>query len=187
MVASQRVSRGFNRLGLFLAAMPLLVGGSISLFIALNAASNGSVHHQHLLCAHKHVSPVAPETGGRPPFEGFRRGSRASAIAQAGGLLQVGVRRRHICRGAQPSRLQLAHHFRLRDDPFAAHHACPYSGRLCAGPGDRLGHWRVCGDVAGRVVVRRAILTERGALALSRYTNLANMLAHVTRHFLRLP
>ena len=59
MVASQRVSRAFNRLGLFLAAMPLLVGGSISLFIALNAANNGSVHHQHLLCAHKHVSPVA--------------------------------------------------------------------------------------------------------------------------------
>ena len=36
MSASQRVSRGFHRLGLFLAAIPLLVGGALVITSAID-------------------------------------------------------------------------------------------------------------------------------------------------------
>ena len=38
MATSQRVSRGFHRLALFLAAIPLLIGGTWSVIYALNEA-----------------------------------------------------------------------------------------------------------------------------------------------------
>jgi hypothetical protein len=53
MGASQRLSRGFNRLGLFLAAIPLLVGGAITIIDAMSEADSASTKHQKLLCAHK--------------------------------------------------------------------------------------------------------------------------------------
>jgi len=42
MAASQRDSRGFHRLGLFLAAIPLLIGGTWSVISALNEAAPAS-------------------------------------------------------------------------------------------------------------------------------------------------
>ena len=42
MAASQRDSRGFHRLGLFLAAIPLLIGGTWSVIYALNEAAPAS-------------------------------------------------------------------------------------------------------------------------------------------------
>src|SRR6476646_6147880 len=42
MAALQRDSRGFHRLGLFLAAIPLLIGGTWSVVYALNEAAPAS-------------------------------------------------------------------------------------------------------------------------------------------------
>ena len=42
MATSQRVSPGFHRLGLFLAAIPLLIGGTWSVIYALNEAAPAS-------------------------------------------------------------------------------------------------------------------------------------------------
>jgi hypothetical protein len=54
MGASTRVSRGFHRLALFLAAMPLLLGAVISFYAALDAAGNAAISHDEqvqLFCA----------------------------------------------------------------------------------------------------------------------------------------
>jgi hypothetical protein len=53
--ASERVSRGFHRLGLFLAALPLLatvllMGGPIG------AAIKDHRHHEQLVCVHNYAS-----------------------------------------------------------------------------------------------------------------------------------
>ena len=54
MAASQRVSRGFHRLAVFLAAIPLVVGILGSIFIALdeaNAAKRSQDEQLELICA----------------------------------------------------------------------------------------------------------------------------------------
>jgi hypothetical protein len=51
MGASQRVSRGFHRLGLFLAAI-ILIGGSYWVFSAFDVAGIYWRHHKALMCAH---------------------------------------------------------------------------------------------------------------------------------------
>ncbi len=77
MAASQRVSRGFHRLALFLAAIPFLVGGAWSLTVALGEASNAKVRHEHLVCAQmklKNTPAPAPARAGQPKewsFEEF--------------------------------------------------------------------------------------------------------------------
>jgi hypothetical protein len=53
---AQRVSSGFHRLALFLAAIPLLLGGSLSVYIAFDLANRLWEQHQKLLCAHQHVA-----------------------------------------------------------------------------------------------------------------------------------
>ena len=58
MSASQRVSHGFHRLGLFLAAIPLLVGGALVITSAIGKANSASAEHQKLLCAHKFFQSV---------------------------------------------------------------------------------------------------------------------------------
>jgi hypothetical protein len=60
MSAAQRVSRGFHRLALFLAAIPLLLGGSLSVYIAFDLANRLWEQHQKLVCAHQHVPPQMP-------------------------------------------------------------------------------------------------------------------------------
>jgi hypothetical protein len=49
---SQRVSRGFHRLGLLLAAIILLIGGSYWVFSASYLAGISWRHHKALMCAH---------------------------------------------------------------------------------------------------------------------------------------
>ena len=56
MSTAQRVSRGFHRLALFLAAIPLLLGGSLSVYIAFDLANRHWEQHQKLVCAHEHVA-----------------------------------------------------------------------------------------------------------------------------------
>jgi hypothetical protein len=60
MSAAQTVSRGFHRLALFLAAIPLLLGGSLSVYIAFDLANRLWEQHQKLLCAHEHVAGQKP-------------------------------------------------------------------------------------------------------------------------------
>jgi hypothetical protein len=61
MASSQRLSRGFHRLALFLAAIPLLLGGSLSVYIAFDLANRLWEQHQKLLCAHEHVAGQKPD------------------------------------------------------------------------------------------------------------------------------
>ena len=60
MSTAQRVSRGFHRLALFLAAIPLLLGGSLSVYIAFDLANRHWEQHQKLVCAHEHVAGQKP-------------------------------------------------------------------------------------------------------------------------------
>jgi len=52
VAASQRVSRGFHRLGLLLAAIILLIGGSYWVSQAAEVAGIYWRHHKALMCAH---------------------------------------------------------------------------------------------------------------------------------------
>ena len=60
MSTAQRVSRAFHRLALFLAAIPLLLGGSLSVYIAFELANRLWEQHQKLVCAHEHVAGQKP-------------------------------------------------------------------------------------------------------------------------------
>jgi hypothetical protein len=51
-MAASRVSRGFHRLGLLLAAIILLLGGSFWVISANQVATYASLHHKALVCAH---------------------------------------------------------------------------------------------------------------------------------------
>jgi len=69
MSVAQRISRGFHRLGPFLAAVPLLVVGTWSVFNALNAANNARLSHDeqaHLVCAKARIAATRKTTPGQP-------------------------------------------------------------------------------------------------------------------------
>jgi hypothetical protein len=68
MSTAQQISRGFHRLALFLAAIPLLLGGSLSVYIAFDLANRLWEQHQKLLCAHEHV---AGQKSGENVFDQF--------------------------------------------------------------------------------------------------------------------
>jgi|RhiMetdeSRZDD1v2_1073273.scaffolds.fasta_scaffold115733_9 hypothetical protein len=53
MSAAQRVSRGFHRLAVFLAAIPLLIGVLFSLGTPYNVVTSELASHQAVLCANK--------------------------------------------------------------------------------------------------------------------------------------
>ena len=58
-MSSQRVSRGFHRLGLFLAAIPFLVGAGLTLFEGSAAVQRARQSHQErveLFCARSHYA-----------------------------------------------------------------------------------------------------------------------------------
>jgi hypothetical protein len=54
MGASQRVSRGFNRLAIFLAAIPLVIGTILSLGVAVQQANEEEAYQQKVVCAGQH-------------------------------------------------------------------------------------------------------------------------------------
>jgi hypothetical protein len=58
MSSPQRISRGFHRLGLFLAAIPLLIGIGSMIFTGIDA-NNSWRRHQKLVCAHEHTDDPA--------------------------------------------------------------------------------------------------------------------------------
>ena len=53
-MTAQRVSRGFHRLGFFIAAALFLIAGALAVGPALQKANDASEEHQKLLCAHKY-------------------------------------------------------------------------------------------------------------------------------------
>ena len=55
IMSSQRVSRGFHRLALFLAAIPLMIGIGVSFFVAKDSADKVSQAYQQLLCVHRYI------------------------------------------------------------------------------------------------------------------------------------
>jgi hypothetical protein len=61
MSASQRVNRGFHRLGFFLAATSFLVGGTFAVLAGLTSANKGSARHQELVCAHARIAKEKSE------------------------------------------------------------------------------------------------------------------------------
>ena len=56
MSTLQRVSRGFRRLAILLAAVPLLVGGSWGIVTGFSRASDASRDHEKVLCAHEYLA-----------------------------------------------------------------------------------------------------------------------------------
>jgi hypothetical protein len=60
IATSDRLSRGFHRLAFFLAAIPLLLGGSLSVYIAFDLANRLWEQHQKLVCAHEHIAGPKP-------------------------------------------------------------------------------------------------------------------------------
>ena len=73
MSSSQRVSRGFHRLGLFLAAITLVVGSIASLYIASDIASNA-----HAGTTNKRHSPALRKPSTKNSMQTYR-GKHSSA------------------------------------------------------------------------------------------------------------
>lgn len=69
MSTAQRVRRGFQRLAILLAAIPLLFGVVYSLGTPLQMANDDLSWHQKVVCAHEHVPPVpSPPPTPKGPF-----------------------------------------------------------------------------------------------------------------------
>ena len=73
-MSANRIGRGFHRLGVFLAAIPLLVGGIVSISWSLDHANRMQRYHNEaleLVCAKEWLKATpAPSVPGLPP--GFR-------------------------------------------------------------------------------------------------------------------
>jgi len=62
VTASPRASRGFHRLAIFLAAIPLVIGTILSVGVAVEQANEEEAYHQKVVCAGQHPErwPTAP-------------------------------------------------------------------------------------------------------------------------------
>jgi hypothetical protein len=67
-MTAQRVSRGFHRLGLFLAAIPFLIGGGIAISISMEQADSANRDHQKLACAHDYILTHDAQHSPSPPM-----------------------------------------------------------------------------------------------------------------------
>ena len=62
-MSTSRVSRGFHRLAVFVAAIPLLIGVTISLSWAGKSTYQDLQRHQLQVCAHEHIERVTTPKG----------------------------------------------------------------------------------------------------------------------------
>ena len=113
-MTATKIGRGFHRLALLLAALPLLIGGSLSVYIAFDLANRLWEQHQTLVCAHQHIAAQKP---GENVFDQFNTVK----------LKQIGCSNSDDWLRVAPK----------PSTPDAHRDA----GRLCGGARDRLGHW----------------------------------------------
>jgi hypothetical protein len=66
MSASQRVSRGFHRLGLFLAAILFVICIAVSVFLARDYADCGQHEHAMLVCANEKLATLPKDALKQP-------------------------------------------------------------------------------------------------------------------------
>ena len=66
MATSNRLSRGFHRLALFLTFIPLLIGTTLSIVKGLNEANGKLKQHETLLCANRSVLKSDKELADNP-------------------------------------------------------------------------------------------------------------------------
>jgi hypothetical protein len=62
MSTAQRVSRGFHRLAIFLATIPLVIGTILSLGVAVQQANEEEAYQQKVVCAGQHPERWPPTT-----------------------------------------------------------------------------------------------------------------------------
>ena len=65
MSKSQTISRGFHRLAVLLAAIPLLVGVGFSIALPVETASRSQKTHEQLVCAQGKIEQVAARKIGK--------------------------------------------------------------------------------------------------------------------------
>ena len=135
MSAAQRISRGFHRGALFLAAIPLLLGGSLSVYIAFDLANRLWEQHQKLVCAHEHVAGQKPDENVFDQFDTVKL--KQIGCSNSDDTVTVGEARN------PPPNLNWFAAFGSGCSPTPD--ARRYPRRLRHRSCDRLGHWRLCG------------------------------------------
>ena len=76
IMSSQKISRGSHRLGVFLAAIPLLIGTCVSIVNAVSEADYKLKQYQVLLCANRHVQKTDKELADNPIWTAMRASAR---------------------------------------------------------------------------------------------------------------
>src|SRR5262249_19156336 len=72
MATSQRVSRGFHRIGVFLGTAVFLLGLAITVFISTDQARSERQHHEQLVCAfEKRPTTLDIDGVGKVDVQGF--------------------------------------------------------------------------------------------------------------------
>jgi hypothetical protein len=88
MSTSQRVGRSFHRLGVFLAAIPLIAGVVTSVLIAMGGAKEAQNKHEQLLCAREKIQQADKQLSERKTGETITyeeaASSRAAFVVEAG-------------------------------------------------------------------------------------------------------
>ena len=153
MSAPQRLSRGFHRLALFLAAIPLVVGGVVSVYIASDGAKRWYDEQVTLVCAqdafHKKFYADLP----RDEFD--RRMAAKLAPIEAGEVKLTDPDLKELGCSDWPRTVSVLEIFRARP-PGELSWAAQISSYLATGLAitlglslgiygsrDRLGHWRL--------------------------------------------
>jgi hypothetical protein len=76
MATSQRLSRGFHRIGVFLGTALFLVGAAIAIFVATDQARSEREHHEQLVCAfEKRPATLDIDGVGKVEVQGFLNAS----------------------------------------------------------------------------------------------------------------
>ena len=145
MVASQRLSRGFHGLAVFVAAIPLLVGAVWTISIAIGNANYVSETHRKLLCAYNKAGNA--DKPWSIPWDAFVK--RENPFND---LIPIDNREVSLKRlGCSESE-----YFGVVAEPLGWGVAITIAVSLAVyghRSRHRLGHWRVCGFIRGKAGV----------------------------------
>ena len=159
MSTSQRVSRGFHRLAIFLAAVPLLVGGSWGIVTGFSRASDASRDHEKVLCAHEYLARARDQ-----PSPNFKL--MFAPDSERLNLKEIG------CSYSEHDTVSFGeawnppqfNWFGVLAPTLAfksRYRARRLTRCLCGGPRDRLGHWRLCCCLAALSLMRLSRTSSR--------------------------